>query len=476
MHKNQTREKVLIIFKNIVSLCAIISLVLVLIFIIQGWTIKSNGEPVRTGLVQFSTSVNGSTVEIGDKTLSEKTNTKYQVAPGEYEFKMWFKDYELWYRKASVKSGEVLWLNYARLVPVKKNVESFLSFENLKTVKFANNKEKAFAISETAEGLAKFWLIQFGEKPKVTEVELPEKMFERELTEGETAFFKIADKISIESMNENSTRAILKWQNGETAEFIAVNLSNPEESLNLTDNFGLNFSKIEPKNRSHSRLFALADSELREINLDDKTVSANLLSGIVDFDIYNDEISAYIQKKSNEKFAVGIFRANKQTTIIADDFEVKPKIKIGVYYNENYVHILNGQKLTIFKGSDWTGQNQPKKIKEIAVGFDVNSFGANSENRFLKVAGESKTMTFDLETNERFEISASDFRWLDGFVLYNFENGKLVLRDFDGANKQTIFEVLDEFGVMLSKDEKYIWGFSKNEKGEFKLSRVKMIL
>lgn len=68
---------------------------------------------------------------------------------------------------------------------------------------------------------------------------------------------KIAENITIESLNENATRAILKWKNGENYEWLAIDLSDPERSINLTDNFSTSFSKIAPKNRNHSKLYAL---------------------------------------------------------------------------------------------------------------------------------------------------------------------------------------------------------------------------
>jgi hypothetical protein len=98
---------------------------------------------------------------------------------------------------------------------IEKKINSHLQFENLKSVKFSDNKEKAFVINETDEGLANFSIVQLGETPKTTEVKVPESLFSRELADGENTFSKIAENITIESLNENATRAILKWKNGE---------------------------------------------------------------------------------------------------------------------------------------------------------------------------------------------------------------------------------------------------------------------
>ncbi len=131
-----------IILKNLITVLTVVAIVVVLIFLIQGWIINPDGKTIQTGLVQFATNVSGSTVQIDEKTLSEKTTTKHQVVPGKYTFKMTREGYESWSRTASVGAGEILWLNYARLIPKNKTTESFFNIENLKTVKFSQNKRK----------------------------------------------------------------------------------------------------------------------------------------------------------------------------------------------------------------------------------------------------------------------------------------------------------------------------------------------
>ena len=136
------KENLIIFLKNFAMTITVITIVVILVFLTQGWTLDSKGSFERNGLVQFFSSVTGATIEIGDQKLAEKTNAKTLLSAGTHEFKIWKEGYETWYRKAQVKEGEILWLNYARLIPKQKKIDSFLDIQNLKTAKVLPNKEK----------------------------------------------------------------------------------------------------------------------------------------------------------------------------------------------------------------------------------------------------------------------------------------------------------------------------------------------
>ena len=138
--------------------------------------------------------------------------------------------------------------------------------------------------------------------------------------------------------------------------------------------------------------------------------------------------------------------------------------------------MLSEKTLKIYKGNEWFGSSQPKIAKTLSLDFDAENIDLNSEMRILKISSSQKTVNYDLETSSKYEISNGNLRWLDDFVLYDYENEKITVRDFDGSNKYSIFEALSEFGISLSRDEKYIYGFKKNSSGNFELVRVKMII
>lgn len=476
MYERQKRESAMLILKNFLTIGVIFALVAVLIFVIQGWVINSKGETVQTGLVQFASNVGGATVEINEKTLNEKTNTKSQVIPGVHEFKIWREGYETWYRKASVKSGRILWLNYARLIPKNKRTQSFFEIDNIKTIKYSPDNKKALVISEDSNKIARFWIVELSDSPKITEINLPEKIFERELKNGEKYLSNIADSLVIDSLSENATRALLKWKNSEAEDWIFTDFNDTSKSVNLSDNFSLNFSKIKTQNKDYSKFYTLSGGELRELDLNKMTISANLLSGVVNFENYNDSSLTFVRQENTNHFSVGVFQIGKSAEFLAKELSSQPKIAIGRYYGENYVHILNSQKLQIYRGSEWLGKNRPKLLKEIKIGFEPIGISLNQEGRIINVFSDNKTIIYDLETKDRYEINSGNLSWLDNFVLYNFKGDTMTVRDFDGSNVHEILKSSSGFGAILSNDEKFIYTFRQKSDGKFELARLKMIL
>ena len=471
----QSKEKAIIILKNIITILIILGIVSVLIFLIQGFRLGSNGEVQLTGLVQFASNISGSTVEANGRVLNEKTNTKELFLPGEYSFKISKEGYEDWNNRSKVSEGKVLWLNYARLIPKDKKVDKFLRIENLKKVKFSTNREKIFAISEGSDGIAKFWMIELGETPKINEISIPSSLFERE--SDEDLLKGVSSNVEIETITDNADRVLISWKNSDKTEFISLNTLNPEKSINISDKFHSDFSKMMPVNRAQTKFLSLVDSDLREVNIDSLTMTANLLTDIVDFEPYDENISAFVQRKGENNFLVGIFEKGKQTSTIANGIEFQPKIKIGRYHNENYLHIATKTSLSIYKGSDWIGVNRPKKIHDINLNFEVDKLRLNPEMRILVASNGEKNTTFDLETDTKYDISAkNELKWLDNFIFYGFEDDKIFIQDFDGNNKKLIFTSLVGFENALSHNGRYIYGFSKNSEGFFELSRMRMVL
>ena len=478
INQQSKRKKAIILLKNLGLTTIVIGLVAVLIFLIQGWTVDREGKPVQSGLVQFATAPTGATVKINGAELNEKTNAKALLSPGEYKFQLSREGYEDWNRTAKVEAGGILWLNYARLVPKQKKLDSFLELQNLKTAKFSEKQKRGIAISEAADGLAKFWLVELGDTPKISEISVSETVFvglnSAQIPEV-SPLHSIAGQLSIDSLSENADKMILRRETGEKTEWIFVDINNTSNSVNLTEKFGLNFSQVVARDKSFSRFYVLANHELRELNVNDLVVSANLVDNIVQISAYNENIFAVTQQKQDQ-FAVGIYEKGRKIAWIAQQLTVQPQVEIGRYYGENYVHVASGETLTIYKGKEWFGANQPKKYRSKVLGFTANSLSLNKEMRLVKLSDGAQSAVFDLETDEFSAVKVGNLRWLDNFILYNFDNGKIAMRDFNGLNKYELMNVSADFSTTLSADEKFIYTWTQEPSGIFKLIRLKMVL
>lgn len=70
-----------------------------------------------------------------------------------------------------------------------------------------------------------------------------------------------------------------------------------------------------------------------------------------------------------------------------------------------------------------------------------------------------KIFVFDVEqsTPVNFEIESDFTGWLDGFILTNVVDNKLVVRDFDGLNKRTLGTAKAGFPAMVTGNNRYLY-------------------
>ena len=483
MKTSRRKENFIIFLKNLTMTASVIGIVYVLIFLTQGWKLDEKLKVEQTGLVQFYSSISGSTAEVDHKAIADKTPSKILVSPGDHEFTIWKEGYETWWKKANIKIGEILWLNYARLVPKIKTEKQFLEISNVKSAEQTPNRKKIFTIGESTSGEAEFWLVDISSaEPKKTQISFSSELFSKNSAEEQTTsnFYKIAENLTISEISNDNSRAVVSFKNGEITNWLLLDFEKPENSINLTEEFHIDFSKVTISNNDATKLTVLVGTDLREINTSNKTISANILTNVVDFKIYDKENLAFVQKDSAGKFAVSIRRDSKNTQI-SKDLTVQPKIAIGRYYNESYVHFSVGNEIKIYKSNNWN--EKMRLVETLKTPFEITDLSLNDESRILLASNSQKYYTFDIELsseyNSQFATSTQNAksRWLDNFILCDFENGKLTMNDYDGLNKHTLSLAESNLPFVLSGDEKYIFTFSKKSDGTtFVINRLSMTI
>ena len=468
MKISRKKENVLVFFKNLAMTTTVFGIVLILVFLTQGWRLDEKFEVQQTGLVQFNSSLLNSIAEIDKKKLPEGTPTKILTKPGDHEFSIWKEGYKTWWRRAEVKVGEILWLNYARLIPKQLNEKSFLNILNLKSAQVSPDKKKIFAISEDNNGEAAFWLIDISlSEPKISRINFSSNIFERDLQNNK----------SINQASNDNKKALLSFKNGNKLEWLILNFENPDESINLTQKFHIDFSKIIPSNDELTKLIGISGSDLREINISNSTISAAILNDIVDFELYDKENIVYVEKKTTSNvFSVGL-RKNDKNIEIAKNIKNQPKVVIGRYYRESYVYIGQDSKIDIYKSASWT--EKMHLTKTLNLKFSPDYLKLNGESRILVAKKGKDVYSFDIETRNEYQFSVSNdgkIKWLDDFILSDFEGERMAIHDFDGMNKQVLSRAISNLPFTLSNDNKYIYSFVQNKYGGYSLNRLKMTI
>ena len=286
--------------------------------------------------------------------------------------------------------------------------------------------------------------------------------------------------VEIQEISRNNNRFIFTYNQNGSRHWLIGDVNNPSKFIDISKDFNLNnIAKIEAKNNEASILYIQDGQNLKELNVDSLTLSANILTDIETF-TSRENIIASVQKKTNSEnntvYSIHIRRDNKNM-LIKDNIPTAPTIALGRYYNESYVHVAIKDEIHIYKSSNWS--ELMRLYKKIKANQDITSLNINDESRLLAIKTNSSTLMHDLETKETFTLdnnSPNKPIWIDNFHLANVTNNSLSIVDFDGANKHSLMPSLENMPIILSGNDKFLYTLSANSNGNISLLRLRMIL
>lgn len=119
---NKKKMKVSLVVRYIIMTVTVVAISVVCVLLALGYRFDLVSRKVEQGaLIQFATSPTGAQIHLDGEQLSFDTNGKREAKAGAHTL-IYRKDgYRDWTKSFIIKSGEVRWLNYARLVPTTVN-------------------------------------------------------------------------------------------------------------------------------------------------------------------------------------------------------------------------------------------------------------------------------------------------------------------------------------------------------------------
>lgn len=431
----------------------VVIMVIILTFVAMGYKLDKDGELSQNGLVQISTQPTGATVTLDGDTLFARTNTSRSLSAGKHTVSLTRSGYDTWEKTITIKSGWLYKLDYPRLFKLERETETVLEFkEGLEFLSMSTDRNN---ILYAEKGSAKWvWLRVRGDEAEKHEIDIAELFG---LTEGFTG--EIREIV----WSGSGDRVLVDWADGTTHLNIAVNLARPENSVNLTREFGMDFSRVRPASNSADKLYVTEGGNLRSISLGNKEISRILVTNVADFD----------NLESKVLFVTGVDEAGIQTIGYYADGDKTPivletvagdgvKLAISEYLDEEYLTIAVGPEVSVYKVEDLT---EEKKIEDLTREEQATFAAAPAElkvynrGRLVMAREGTKVLMFDMEQGQfvEYELESEPEGWLDGFLIANVADGKLIARDFDGENRRELVAAVSGYQAMVAANEKFLY-------------------
>ncbi|MDO4987366.1 MAG: PEGA domain-containing protein [Candidatus Saccharibacteria bacterium] len=458
MDKERQRrmQNVRLIITEAVMTVVVVAMVIILTFIAMGYKFDQDGELSQNGLVQISTFPSGATVVLDGESLFARTDTSRSLSAGNHTVELSRAGYDSWQKTIEIRSGWLYKLDYPRLFKLERETSEVQRFDNgLEFLSMSPDRNSILYADENS--LIWHWLRVRGDDVQRTDISVAE-------------FFGLAASITefpgeIRDIcwSDSSDRVLIDWTNGDMRNFIVVNLARPENSLNLTTAFGMNFSKVLPVSSSADRLMALENGNLRTISTGNKEMSQILLSNIADF-ANNESETLFITTPNEEGVStIGYYTEGNKTPINLQTVAgAGVKMAISKYLDMRYLTIAIGPEVTIYSTEELksdTTLEDLRLVKRVNSSVAPDKIEIHNRGRLVMVSNDRHVLMFDAEQGQtsEFDLETVPTGWLDGFILTNVVEHKLVVRDFDGENRRELANTKDGYQAMVSSNNNYLY-------------------
>lgn len=462
--KRARRQSRRVIISEVIMVITVILTVSVLGFVVSGYWVGSDFTIERQGMLQIYSIPTGADISIDGSSTSwlQRTNTSKTLAAGEHTITLTKDGYDSWSRTVNITEGLLYRLHYPRLFLKNRVHESaFDSSANFATISPDRNT------MVLADNTTKWQIFNLNsDSAKLVSIELSEVLpFVTHSTDSTTGLFNGTIK-SAEWAKDNE-HILLEIVSGDVANWIVLNIKNPASSLNLTKEFNLKLEKVKIYDHSASSLLALADGNLRRIDIPSKQISAILVSEVNSYDHYEKEI-VFSAKNSaisdvadatsltaSSPYYIGILDLGNTEITKLKPTNSPSQVVITKFYDDKYVGVVENDTFSLYLKNDFV----EKSVFSLA--FTPEKIKVGQEGDFIALSFGGRLAVLDMEAMklDDWNTGTDIFGWLDGSMVYAVKDGNLMVYDFNGENPRTLAtNVSSRFPVTITSD-RYLYYF-----------------
>jgi hypothetical protein len=434
--------------------------------------------------LQYETQPGGATVTVDGRTLSGKTPTKSSVLAGTHTIVMQKDGYETWRKTVDIKAGTLTWLDYARLVPVKRTPAAVQTYS--KVSGSLASPEGQVMLVQTDAASPTFNLVNLSSDTVSQEsLTLPGTLYSDATTLGVTHAFRL------DQWDKAGRYVLIQHTYGDKNEWIVMDTKDIAASKNVTALLGVPITSARLSGNSGNTVFVLSAGDIRKLDLGAATISRALVSNVKSFDLFDTNIITYVGTDTTDttKRVVGVYRDGDSTPHVlrstTSGNDVGLHVATSRYFNDDYVAISEGSRVDVLYGSYPTSSTDTKSLKAYSsfdLSVDVEYLQFSPKGYYIVAQHGNIFAGFDVEhkTTKTSTVTATTtpmrpLQWLDDAYIWSDADGQLTMREFDGTNAMTINSVEHGFDATLTKDGRYFYSIAKTTAG-YQLQRVRMIL
>lgn len=464
----------------------ILVLVTVLVLVVANYRFnKATGTLEQSSLLQLASTPSNAEVSVDGVSIGQRTSTKYSIDPGEHMIEIKKDQYIPWSKRISVASGSLVWLNYIRLVPHDRPVQTINTYQTL-TGSLASPDQKNIMLHFEKQSPDLRLVDISGKDPKGQTLTLPESLYlDASLSDQEKQAARFNQSFELERWDDSGRYLLVKYTRESQVSYLVVDTQDITKSANISREFSIALSNVRFLGRSGNTLYVISENRLRKLDISGGTISRSLVDGIESFELYEDGDIAYTTTRDGRnRQSVGVYRDGDASANILQTTDQSSSLLISLtsYYDTRYAVIAEGKELSLYKGHYDKGMSGLEKVMSQTMPETITHVDFNQPGSYvLAQAGKtimSYSIDYDTRTDWQLEgVPYESLQWADSMHVLYVKDGQLVIREVDGANASPLMTSDGNYihAATLSKNGTYMYGISY-ESNRYQLQRIRMIL
>lgn len=437
---------------------AVVIATIVLVYQAYGFGLDKNGVVIQNGIVFISSQPSGGSIDLNNKRISAKTNTRQAIAANLYDIKISKPGYNDWIRKIAVDGGAVQHYDYPLLLPTKPKTSLLATLPSRPSLNTQSPDRRWLLLSTDTSDIFSIYDLKNPTKP-ATIVTLPANVSTQPTT---------AESWPLAEWADDNQHVLLTHISDDKTEYILLDRQNPDLSINLNVTLGTELGKLTLNNKKYDQYYNYLASTLSLQSLSQKNstpveVSENVLA----YKTYgNDTIIVIVRDDALPGKAVAkIITGSKVDTLRTLNESSRFLVDIATYEGVPYVLVgsTSENKTYLYKdplaqlASRGVNKALPMQVFRVAAAT-YEAFSSNAQ--FVLVEQGQQVMVYDLEMLNGYKYTLpsqldtpqTHVTWSDAHRIVYTSSGQLNILDYDAMNRR----------VFTASDPNYVASFSPN--------------
>ncbi len=458
---------------------------LILIFQAYGYDLdRKNGGIIQNGLVFVSAHPEQANVFLNSKQYASQDGVRLVLPSDVYKLELKRDGYRDWSRTFSLAGGTIERFLYPFLFPVNLNTQDRKTY-TAQPAFATQSPDRAWIMVQQPGQLGAFDVFDANDPQKAPTVStVPSSVFTN----------SASHQLQLAEWSSDNRHVLVKHQFAEGYEFVMIDREEPGQSFNVNKLLGRNPTEITLRDKKFDQfyIYDAASKKLESAEQKDPTIKL-VLNNVLGYESHGTDMILYATDEQAAAGKARIMLKDDDGSYPIREIAAAPSYLLALARYDGRWYVAAGSAT---ENRAYVYQDPQAAIKKVPAEtvYPVSvlradnpqwiKFSANTQ--FIALQGGQNFAIYDAQSDQDYKYTVSDpidpaqplASWMDGHRLVITSDGKMVVFDYDGINKQTLTNNVAGILPFFDREYRMLYNVAPAVSGKdpFSLTRTNMLI